>query len=200
MDINDIIELLPGFFVFLFLGFVFCWLLIVFVLPFVFERYIKRLLGPINFSISSPVIRMSEELKFSLTFSPRRKVTLQSVQVILHGYEWIEWTESETTTTTTTTGGMGDVRTTSTATSVTKNDTHTLHRRTSDLVINLVVQAGEVIEHTGSFTIPQEGPPTITASDNKIIWELIVKIDIKGLPDFQEEHSLSVLPVILQSS
>ncbi len=161
-----------------------------------FERYAKRLVGPIDFSISNPVMRMGEELMFSLKFSPRKKVTLKSVQVILRGYEWIQWTETEWETSSNSESGGGG----STSRTVTKTKTHELYRNRSDVAHSRVVQTGEAIEHHGSFRIPQEGPPSVTAPDNKIIWKLSVEIGIKGLPEIQEEHSLSVLPVKLQTS
>jgi hypothetical protein len=42
--------------------------------------------------------------------------------------------------------------------------------------------------------IPQGAPPSFAAKDNALEWHLMVTLDLKGWPDFDQEHLIAVRP------
>lgn len=61
------------------------------------------------------------------------------------------------------------------------------------------IEGGETFYTRQSLEIPPGVMHTFTGGDNSIQWEIKVKADLKGLPDFEETRPIQILPELSYS-
>jgi hypothetical protein len=149
------------------------------------KSYTRRLLGPVALDVSATEVCMGDQLEYELRLSPTGRLHVNAITLECRGYEWIQWRETQHYT-----DSKGNSRTRT----VTKTKTQTLHEDRAELAGNRPLPPGGTFAEGGVFAIPREGPPSMSADDNAIRWQLDLHIDIRGLPDFEETYAFEVKP------
>ncbi len=110
-----------------------------------------------------------------VTFMPKRSSSLNGITARLLGQERC-------------TSGSGTNRTT---------HTHKLHTSSVTLASQGEVTAGQPIRVDGYVEIPKINAYSFSASNNKIVWEVELRVDIPMWPDWLEKRPITVRPVLL---
>lgn len=133
----------------------------------------ERKLGPVIASAEPKVALPGEEISLALDFNPRAEARLNEITATLKGYESV-------------TSGSGTNKSTY---------THTLYEEKVVLRGNGRLFAREAQELAARVTLPKDAPPSFSASDNELTWEVEFHIDIASWPDWNTKVPLQVLPV-----
>ncbi|MEO8498616.1 MAG: hypothetical protein ABI614_26435 [Planctomycetota bacterium] len=75
-----------------------------------------------------------------------------------------------------------------------KTHHHELLNKTEQLAEAGPLRAGQVQAFEFTFTIPPKSPPSLKFSDNELIWQGELRIDIPRWPDWVKEFPLTVVP------
>jgi hypothetical protein len=71
---------------------------------------------------------------------------------------------------------------------------HTLYRKTAPLSGAVDLEGGEVRVFKGSIPLPDKAPLSFRGGANRLVWEVKVKLDIPGWPDWVKKIPLVVWP------
>jgi len=114
-------------------------------------------------------------LPICVTFTPRRTSQLNGITARLVGQERC-------------TSGSGTKRTT---------HTHKFHTRSVTLASQGEATAGRAIRVDGDVPIPQGNAYSFSALNNKIVWEVELRVDVPMWPDWLEKRTIAVRPIPL---
>lgn len=130
----------------------------------------QRKLGPVNLIAEPDVVVAGDTVSFSVGFTPRSEAHISSVVVTLRGSEVVV-------------SGSGTNRST---------HTHVLHAESQTLEAGSHVRALEQVSLQGELLLPADAPASFSASDNALVWEVEVHIDIARWPDYQSSVPVRV--------
>lgn len=133
----------------------------------------ERKLGPVVAAVTPQVTPPGQDLSLAMDFNPRGEARLNEITAVLKGYESV-------------TSGSGTNKSTY---------THTLYEEKVVLRGNGRLFAREAQELAARVTLPKDAPPSFSASDNELTWEVEFHIDIASWPDWNTKVPLQVLPV-----
>lgn len=77
----------------------------------------------------------------------------------------------------------------------TETATHTLWE--TDLPEGPVSATARRVEYDAHLKVPQQGPPSIRAADNRVRWALVVTVDLPGLVKDVSFFEITILPEVL---
>lgn len=143
-------------------------------LAFAFWRVLaQKRLGTPEASVEPSVVRPGQRITIRLAVVPPRRVTVASISAELSGKEEVV-------------SGSGTNRST---------HTHPLHAESHALLATeRTLEAGERLDVSASFQVPEDAPITFAASDNKVEWSVKLRIAVKNWPDWTLDHPVTVCP------
>jgi len=134
----------------------------------------EKKLGKVHVTWGSPHVLPGRQLPVQVAFTPRNSSRLNKITAELVCKEVCV-------------SGSGTNRTT---------HTHKLHQRTVILAPECEVAAFRPLRVEGVVPIPETEAFSFHASDNSLVWELEVRIDIPLWPDWTEKRALVVRPEV----
>jgi len=134
----------------------------------------EKKLGKVHVSWGSTQVLPGHKLPVRLAFTPPKSSRLNKITADLVGKEVCV-------------SGSGTNRTT---------HTHKLHQQTVILAPECDVKAFRPLQVEGVVPIPETDAFSFQASDNSLVWELQVRIDIPLWPDWVEKRTLVVRPKV----
>jgi hypothetical protein len=143
-------------------------------LAFAFWRVLaQKRLGTPEASVEPSVVRPGQRITVRLAIVPPRRVTVTGISADLAGKEEVV-------------SGSGTNRST---------HTHPLHAESHPFLSNeRTLEAGERLDLSASFQVPEDAPITFAASDNKVEWSVKLTIAVKKWPDWTLDHPITVSP------
>jgi hypothetical protein len=132
------------------------------------NKLAEKKVGQVSFEVPSTNIHSGQRLPVKLMFTPPKAVSLNAVTVTLEGKEQCV-------------SGSGTNRTT---------HTHKICDQEIILADERRLPADQPVEFESILIIPQTLAYSFSASDNKIIWNLAVRIDIPMWPDWVHSQPL----------
>lgn len=154
------------------IGFAIYWLFFTF-LP-------RQVTGEVIYKVEPEALVLGEMIRGSCEFTPQRSSTINGIAWTVRCAEVC-------------TSGSGSNR---------KTHTHEVLNKTQVLREPGPLQAGQLHKYDFSFKVPVSVPPSMTLSDNKIIWTSELRIDIPKWPDWARTTPfvVKVLPAPLTGS
>jgi len=134
----------------------------------------EKKLGSVKVDYGPLRVPPGGDLPLQIEFTPRRTTELNRITAKVTGEEKCV-------------SGSGSRRTT---------HTHKLYQRTTVLMPDGNVTAGQRIQLKVAVSIPDMGTFTFSAKDNEIVWSVEVRIDIPLWPDWTEKRTLVVRPPV----
>jgi hypothetical protein len=134
----------------------------------------EKKIGKVQLAWGSVEVAPGGSVPLRMTFTPRKNCRLNGITAKLTATERC-------------TSGSGTNRTT---------HTHRVHERTVPLVAECDLAALSPVNAEVNVPIPETGAYSFRASDNELVWELEVRIDIPLWPDWLEKRMLLVRPVV----
>lgn len=128
--------------------------------------------GQVHLAIGSPYVVPGEAIPLRLQFTPGGNLPLQGIRATLRAREECV-------------RGSGTNK---------KTSRHTLHEATTILAEEGVLPGGQPAQFGANIVVPDLGLYSFAASDNKLIWELELVLDIPSWPDWKETRLLCVRP------
>lgn len=133
----------------------------------------QKKLGIPEVRIGTSVARPGLKIPVFVGIKPRAAVKLEGVTAELRATEVVV-------------SGSGTNRTT---------HRQVLHQAKATLDVGgREVGPGEAMDLEGELEVPPGAPPTFSAPDNELRWEIVIHIGIAGWPDWKREYPLSVRP------
>ena len=129
-------------------------------------------IGKVHLLWSSTFAQPGGQVPVRVTFTPRQSSDLNGITAEIVGKEVCV-------------SGSGTNR---------KTHTHKLYERTLTLASRGKVVAGRRISLDGYVSIPQTQAYSFSAKDNKIVWEIEIRIDIPNWPDWLRTQTITVRP------
>jgi hypothetical protein len=129
----------------------------------------RQKLGPVVCRIENSSPRLGESLRGALSFAPRKPLAINGINVTLVAEEVCV-------------SGSGSNK---------KTHRHTVFQRETVLEASGELPAGPR-EYPIDVLLPQEAPPTIELTNNRIEWKATVRVDIPRWPDFVHPQPLQV--------
>lgn len=136
------------------------------------NRLAQRRIGRPEVSIGPRDVAPGGAIDVRIQLQPAAVVELASVKVTLLGEEVVV-------------SGSGTNKTT---------HRHTLHETALVLASDRTLSPHELPHFDGRFDIPASAPWTFKASSNEVKWRVTVHLDIRGWPDWSDEHPIVVRP------
>jgi hypothetical protein len=134
----------------------------------------EKKIGKVRLSWGSSTVAPGSRLPLRLAFTPNQSARLNRITAKLVGKERCV-------------SGSGTNRTT---------HTHKFHERTFMLASECEMNAGRPIRVDGAVPIPETAAYSFHASDNDVLWELEIRIDIPFWPDWIEKGPVIVRPAV----
>ncbi len=125
-------------------------------------------LGPVRATAEPQRIRPGEAIEVTLSFAPRKPLTVNTITAKLHGCERV-------------TSGFGDKR---------RIHTHTFYEEELVLCSERSLSTGEGIELSGSLQLPEDAVFSVPG----LTWELSLDADLADLTDWTQTFYLDVGP------
>jgi hypothetical protein len=134
--------------------------------------------GDVDVTLDPEEASPGHEVTCTVRLNPPQQVTLNKIELRWHGFEKVV-------------SGHGTNKTTY---------THTLYEETSVLPgTEQATLGGGAKEFQGRLTLPDHVPYSFEADDNKLRWEVEVKVDIPGWPDWKHAEPFVVRPAVEQT-
>jgi len=134
-----------------------------YVVYWLFSTFLPRqVTGEVIYQVEPATLTQGEMIRGTCEFTPKRSSTINGITWMIQCAEVC-------------TSGSGSNR---------KTHTHEVLKKTQQLREPGLLQAGQVHKYDFSFEVPTSVPPTMTLSDNKIIWTSELRIDIPKWPDW----------------
>ena len=130
----------------------------------------ERKLGPVELELTPRDLRPGGSARLSLHFVPRARAELNEVTATLRGREIV-------------TSGSGTSRHTY---------RHTLCEEGWVLERGGSLLEGDSFEKKLEVTVPESAAPSFRVEDNRILWELEVRVDVAGWPDWLETREITI--------
>lgn len=141
------------------------------VVLYLLRNVIARLkLGPVELSAEPAVAVAGDMVSFSVGFAPRSEAHINSVVATLRGKEVVV-------------SGSGTNRST---------HTNVLHAESQTLEAGGQIRALEQVSLQGELLLPGDAPASFSASDNALVWEVELHIDIARWPDYKSSAPVHV--------
>lgn len=138
------------------------------------KKLAEKKIGKVALSLGSLRVAPGGQLPLRLMFTPRHTSRLNGITAKLVGSEKCV-------------SGSGTNKTT---------HTHKFFERTVVLVPECEVTAGRPIRVAGIVPIPETNAYSFHATDNDVLWELEVRVDIPMWPDWTDKRTVVVRPAI----
>lgn len=132
----------------------------------------QQKLGDLEIVTKPDVVTRGEAITLHTVLAPKSDLTVNAVSATLVGKEIAV-------------SGSGTRK---------KTHTHNLCSRRVELGRDLQLAKGERHELTGQLKVPKDAAPTFRADDNDVRWEVVVDVDIKDWPDFEQVREIEVHP------
>jgi hypothetical protein len=132
----------------------------------------EKLLGKTTLSLSRNSVAPNEWLPVSVEFSPTRSIKIDGVVAILRGYEQVI------------SGSEGKRKT----------HTKTIFQKQYPISGSLRLPPGRQVI-SGDIPIPKTGAWTFCAEDNRLIWEVTMRVYIPDRPDWSASTELKLHPI-----
>ncbi len=155
----------------------FWWLLpivaIVVALVWFFKSFLpKQLTGSIETKLEPRRVRAGEVMRGHLSFTPKRSVTINGVRCTFTGVESCV-------------SGSGSNR---------KSHSHDLHNEVVELAGGQRLPSSQLQSFDFDILVPTNAAPSMKLSDNQVLWNVEMRIDIPSWPDWTETFPLIVEP------
>ena len=130
----------------------------------------QRKLGKVDLHVYQVSLRPGDETEVSVNFTPKESIQVNRVAILLRG-------EEEAT------SGSG-----------TRRKTHSciVHKKEYELSEKTRLGKRLIFDRSVKIAIPEDAPHTFIASDNKILWKLVLFIDIEDWPDWTSSRRIEV--------
>ncbi|QDT02425.1 hypothetical protein K227x_08010 [Rubripirellula lacrimiformis] len=140
----------------------------------VFAKYVlpKWVLGEVQLTLGPEQLHPGQSLEGELSIRPRKTVAINGVTVHLTATERCV-------------SGSGSNR---------RTHKHVLYEQTEVLAEAGAFNAGQVHRFPISVALPADAPFSIDLSDNDLIWDCQVRVDIPRWPDWVKKQPLQVVP------
>jgi hypothetical protein len=149
-------------------------LLVVGALVWFFKSYLpKSLTGEVTCNVEPLRLRPGEVIRGKIAFTPKRKTQLNGVVLTVSADEVCV-------------SGSGSNATT---------HTHHLHSHMEQLLEPGPVLPGQLLEFPFEYSLPMHASPSLALKDNKLNWEVKLRIDIPKWPDWTKTYALIVDPL-----
>ncbi len=132
----------------------------------------QKKLGEVQFSIEPMTVQPGGSTTVRLRFTPQSDVSLNGIQFALRGYEQVV-------------SGSGTKK---------KTYSHTLFELKETELEGEQLCAGDAVDVSHAFTLPEDAPFTFRASSNELIWRVSANVDIPRWPDWSHWEKLRVIP------
>ncbi len=136
------------------------------------NKIAARKLGDVEVSVKPSTVAAGEVVHVDLTFCPKADIEVNAITATLIGREEVV-------------RGSGTDKTT---------HTHELHREVVELRGKDSIRRLRDMHLSTPLTLPKDAAPTFAASDNQLLWKVVVDIDIEGWPDWSWDEPITVLP------
>jgi hypothetical protein len=130
----------------------------------------ERKLGGVDVTLSNYHPAAGEAVTCTLTFRPKTTVKLNAISACLKGEEVVV-------------RGSGSNRSTY---------RHGIFEQRETMIERKQASVGRAITLETTFVLPEDAPPTFRASDNSLVWQVSVAIDIPGWPDWSKDYAIFV--------
>jgi len=155
----------------------FWWLLpivaIVMGLIWFFKSFLPRqLTGSIETKLEPRRARAGEVIRGHLSFTPKRSVKINAIRCTFSGVESCV-------------SGTGSKR---------KTHTNELYKQVVELTAGQRLPGGQLQSFDFEMTVPSGAAPSMKLSDNQVLWNIEMRIDIPSWPDWTETFPLIVEP------
>jgi hypothetical protein len=137
---------------------------------FFWKKLAERKLGKVDLSVQPTAARPGDELKCAIRFTPQTDAQVDSVTISLTGMERAV-------------SGSGSNRRTH------KSD---FHNSSQEVMARRQFHKGEYVALQAKIVLPKDAVPTFHASDNRVVWQISVHIDIPGWPDWNSHQHIMV--------
>lgn len=138
-----------------------------------FKSYLpKSVTGEVDCSIENLRLKPGEVVRGKIAFTPKRKTQLNGVVLTVKADEICI-------------SGSG---------SNSRTHTHSLHLHTEQLLEAGSVLPGQLLEFPFEYSLPMTAAPSLALNDNKLTWEVKLRIDIPRWPDWTKAFPLIVDP------
>lgn len=143
------------------------------ILFFMFRNTIAaRKLGNVEVSVRPTTAAAGTVLNVDLSFCPKADVDVNKITATLIGREEVV-------------SGTGTDK---------RTYTHELHREVVELRGKESIRRFRDMHLSTPLTVPAGAAPSFSASDNRLLWKVVVDIDIEGWPDWSWDEPITVLP------
>lgn len=154
------------------LGIIFIAVGVLLMFPKLFRRIATRKVGDVGAEVEPRRVGPGGTVRVRVKIEPPRDARINEVTATLKGRERCI-------------SGSGTDRTT---------HTHVLHDMPTVLSGPLALPAGVAREIEAELVVPEDAPWSFAASDNAVLWEVVVHVDIPSWPDWKETIPLLVWP------
>lgn len=131
-----------------------------------------RKLGKVDVAVQPRTVTGGSAVHVSLSFCPQADLDVNAITATLVGKEEVV-------------RGAGTDK---------KTYTHELYKEVIELRGKESIRQGRDMQLSTTVTVPADAAPSFAASDNRLLWSLVVDIDIEGWPDWSHDEPLTVLP------
>ncbi len=136
------------------------------------NKIAARKLGDVQVSVKPSTVVGGAVVHVDLSFCPKADLEVNKITATLIGKEEVV-------------RGSGTDK---------KTHTHELHREVVELRGKDSIRQGRDMHLSTQLTIPKDAAPSFAASDNRLLWNVVVDIDIEGWPDWSWDEPITVLP------
>ncbi|QDT08717.1 sporulation protein [Planctomycetes bacterium K23_9] len=132
----------------------------------------RYLLGNVECSLSPNQVSPGEEVKGELVFKPRKTVSINAIKLTFQASERVV-------------SGSGSNR---------KTHTNVFFEKEQTLVGETTLQPGQEKRVPLAVQLPGDAPYSVDLTDNDLIWNVLIRIDIPRWPDWTKNIAIAVVP------